>query len=131
MNREYAEQISENEIEPILEEFAQRYVRSEFRSRFLHEAKKKPGQLYNRVCHRIDQIFEERLKSEPTDLPKSGEYLSLYHSGFVVEAWSAFNTYDTLATGGLIISHGGNWFWARSESEVEVSGIDYHSPGHQ
>ncbi|WP_157380589.1 hypothetical protein [Burkholderia ubonensis] len=131
MSREYVKQISEDDIESILEEFAQQYVRSEFRSRFLHEAKKKPGQLYDRVCHRIDQIFEDRLKFEPKSLPKSGQYLSLHNSGFVVEVWSVSNAYAMLATGGLIISHGGNWFWARSESEMGVSGIDYHSPGDQ
>ncbi|WP_407060677.1 hypothetical protein [Burkholderia ubonensis] len=128
MGIEYIKQTSADDIESILEKFVELYVRSEFRSRFLHEAKKKPGQLYGRICHRIDQIFEDRLKSGPMSLPQSGEYLALHNSGFVVETWSAFNAYTMLASGGLIISHGGSWFWARSEPEMRVPGIDYHAP---
>lgn len=131
MSGEGAGKISKGEIESILETFAQRYIRREFRSRFLHEAKKNPGRLNSRVCHRTEQLFEERLKAKLKSLPQSGECLVLYNSGFAIEAWSACDANFVLADGGLIISHGGSWFWARSEPQKGVLGIDYHSPADQ
>lgn len=122
--------ISKDEIESILETFAQRYIRREFRSRFLHEAEKKPYRLESRVCHRAEQLFDEQLKAKPKSLPQSGECLILYSSGFSIEAWSACDA-NLLADGGLVISHGGSWFWARSELGKGMPGIDYHSVADQ
>jgi len=119
--------LSEAAINAILETFAQLYIRGEFRSRFLHEARQKPGQLDARVCHGIEQLFEDRFKMKPRELPKSGVYLILYNTGFKVEAWPADDAALKLAYGGLIISHGGKWFWSRSEPMKGSPEIEYHA----
>lgn len=119
-----ARKVREEDAEEILGVFTARYVRREFQVRFLHEAKKKPSRLLSRVCHEIERIFDSRWKATPECLPQSGEYLALYNTGFAFEPWTACKANHVLADGGLIISQGGEWFWARGE---ELRAAEYHS----
>jgi len=42
-----------------LETFAENFVVSSFRERFVHEAIRKPGKLQGRICHAIHEVFAE------------------------------------------------------------------------
>ena len=46
----------------IPEAFLNKFVRKEFKERFAHEWKKKPGKLNTRICHSADDIFKQQYK---------------------------------------------------------------------
>jgi hypothetical protein len=117
-----------HEISIVLNTFAKLYVRADFRTRFLHEAVKKPGRLYWRICHATEQLFDESLKGAPVRWPTSRHYLSLSHIGIDVQSWGDAEGRPSLDEG-LIIADEGRWFWARSESGQHLPAQDYSSPG--
>jgi len=114
------------ELEPVLQLFTQRYVRTPFSARFVHEATKNPGQLHARICHDIERVFAEQWRAKPQSLPALGKLYVLCNTGFTLQTWSGDWTELALADGGLLIAEGGNWFWARSEPMKQRPGIDYH-----
>jgi hypothetical protein len=117
-----------HEISGALITFAHLYIRADFRTRFLHEAVKKPGRLYWRVCHATEQLFDDRLKGAPVRWPTSQIYLSLSNTGLHVQSWGDAEGRPSLDEG-LIIADEGRWFWARSECGRHLPAQDYSSPG--
>lgn len=126
MNRHDNRHGSHDDLERLLQAFAQRYIRKAFISRFMHEAAKRPQQLHARVCHTPEQLFEDRFKGSPAGLPGTGEFVTLENTGFWIGTWERCEVSLLVAHGGLVIAQGGAWFWARSEPTRQRPGAEYH-----
>lgn len=97
--------------------FAERFVASDYRERFVHEATKKPHTLHRRVCHEIDRLFAGKYKGAATSI-RDGElvFFLTWSSGMIETTWGEAKT--TIARGGgghLVVRANATAFFAEAE----------------
>jgi hypothetical protein len=99
--------------------FAEAFVVSSFRDRFVHEAMKKPQRLATRICHSIEEIFaasfrggESPFEAGDACIPISGTALNPQRC-----RWSDLAPYVRAGAGALIASENCDRFYAETESE--------------
>jgi len=102
----------------VLTIFSSRFVRKEFRARFLHEATKRPVDLHRRICHDIEKVFDHRYKSQAPNFQPSDQCLFLgWSSPIKVISWAeAQATMEGSGGGYLVIKSDGSAFYAETES---------------
>jgi hypothetical protein len=102
----------------VLAIFANRFVRKEFRERFLHEVMKRPKDLHSRICHDIEKVFDSRYKSQPPRFQPSDQCLFLgWFSPITVISWTEAQAEMKTGGGGyLVIKSDGSAFYAETES---------------
>lgn len=105
--------------EVFLTDFAARFVASEFRERFVHEAMKKPQRLATRVCHSIEEVLsgsylpdENPFGPQDVCVPIFGTDLNLQEC-----RWMDLTCYVGHGAGVLIASMACDRFYAETESE--------------
>lgn len=107
----------------VLHAVAEKFVESNFRERFIHEALKKPSKLRARVCHEIDRVFQSRYKGGAVrGIAGERWYLLDSNKGFRESSWEEVISRMKLGIGILAIDSRGNRFYAESEdsSGMEV-----------
>jgi len=106
----------------ILALFAQRFVRREFRKRFLHEATKKPVALHRRICHDMEKVFDPKYRNQTGRFQPSDQCLLLgWFTAIKLTSWEEAQA--TMATGGggyLAIRIDGASFHAETEAYPAV-----------
>jgi hypothetical protein len=108
-----ASPLSKDELAPIIERFAARHLKPEWRKRLSHEALKKPGRLQWRIHHQLPELIDEHFRGAPHRLPQ-GHVLQLATTGFLnIGRITADNEVWSLP--GLLIAEEGNWFRAMNE----------------
>ena len=58
-----------------LKAFTERFILATARERFLHEAKKKPQRLLERICHNAQELFDTSLTGNRFKPIETNEYL--------------------------------------------------------
>ena len=101
----------------ILKEFAERFVEKHFRERFLHEAKKKPGNLHTRICHGIDKVFSARYIGGSIAYHHEDQCLILSGNKIEETTWALAEKQMGTGNGVLIIDATGRKFYAETEAE--------------
>ena len=106
----------------ILTSFSDRFVRKDFRDRFLHEAMKNPRELHRRICHDIEKVFDSRFKGQPASFQPSDQCLFLgWSSPIVTLPWAeAKAKMDSGGGGHLAIKIDGSAFYAETEAYPAV-----------
>jgi len=101
----------------ILAAFATRFVRKEFRERFLHEAAKKPTDLHRRVCHELEKIFDVSYKGGNMPFYAGDQCLFLgWSSPISILSWEEAKARIAAGGGGyLAIKSDGSAFYAEAE----------------
>ena len=97
---------------------AAKFVKHQFRDRFVHEAIKKPERLMARVCTRISDVFEDRFRNGPCTLrPEDPCFLFGLTGRYQQINWSgALQHINNYGGGGyLVIDATGHRFYAQSE----------------
>jgi hypothetical protein len=107
----------------ILTAFASRFVRGEFRERFLHEAAKKPVNLHRRICHDIGKVFDGKYEGHPAHFQAADKCLFLgWSSPFILVSWAEAREKMKAGGGGyLVIKSDGAAFYAETESYPPVA----------
>lgn len=97
--------------------FASRFIRKDFRVRFLHEAVKKPGALHRRICHEIESVIDSSYKGRAAPFQANDQCLFLgWFSNISVRAWSEAKAVIDHGGGGyLVIKSDGSAFYAEAE----------------
>jgi hypothetical protein len=105
------------EISNTLITFAGRFVKEEFRERFLHEAMKKPKDLHQRICHDIEKIFDNSYKGRAAPFQAQDQCLLLgWSSPFTATSWDEAKAKIDQGGGGyLVIKSDGSAFYAEAE----------------
>jgi hypothetical protein len=100
-----------------LARFAERFIRREFRERFLHEAANRPVDLHRRVCHDIEKLFEHRYRDGPVHFRPSDRCLFLgWSAPIAVLSWTEVDAKMSRGGGGhLVIRTDGGGFYAEAE----------------
>jgi hypothetical protein len=115
-----SEKLSESAI-VTLTLFAHRFVRREFRERFLHEAARKPARLHSRICHGIDRVFDDEYRCLDRRQPAffQAHDPCLFFSGrFESVTWAEARAEMDRGGGGyLVIKRDGSAFHAETEGE--------------
>ncbi|AYQ28873.1 MULTISPECIES: hypothetical protein [unclassified Polaromonas] len=103
--------------------FVGRFVKAEFRDRFLHEAVKKPKDLHRRVCHDIEKIFDGSYRGRPAAFQVDDQCLLLgWSSPFTAVSWTdAKAKIDQGGGGYLVVKSDGSAFYAETEGEPGVA----------
>jgi hypothetical protein len=110
----------------VFEIFSARFVRPEFRTRFVHEAVKKPDKLYARVCHNIDDLFKESLANGRCTFNGTDPCIMLAGlKGFRAATWSEAHRLMGLGDGLLVIGSGGTKFYAETEAMQGAPSVSY------
>lgn len=100
-----------------LARFARRFVRPEFRERFLHEARKKPQELHRRICHDIESVIDASFKGQAASIQPQDPCLFLAWFAPVTRmSWHEARTRMASGGGGyLVIKADGSAFYAETE----------------
>lgn len=102
----------------ILELFARHFVVKAFRSRFVHEAIKKPSTLHSRICHRIDDVFPSEFRGRTVRFKSADPCLVLGWSSCIQDkTWGEASKEMNIGGGLLIIDCTGLKFHAETEAE--------------
>jgi hypothetical protein len=110
----------------VFDSFAARFVRSEFRVRFVHEATKKPDKLYARICHNIGDLFEQSFADGNCTFEDSEHCVMLAGlKGFRPATWAEANRLMGLGDGILVIGNSGAKFCAETEAMKGSPAIKY------
>lgn len=110
----------------VYEAFANKYVCSGFRSRFVHEATKKPDKLLSRICHDIESVIESKYRGANFEPSGDPECLALFdHAGFRHMPWSEASQHTELGDGCLIITAQDSGFYAESEATKGYPSTSY------
>ncbi|MDQ7827059.1 MAG: hypothetical protein RDV48_29955 [Candidatus Eremiobacteraeota bacterium] len=108
------------------EKFADRFVKREFRNRFLHEAVKKPQKLHSRICHGIEELFEKSLAGGRCSFEPSERCLVLSgDKGFREAEWAEALDLMGMGEGLLVIGQDGDRFYAESEASKGIISMAY------
>ncbi len=104
-------------LETALVSASQYFVRKEHRERFIHEATRKPEKLMARVCHQIDQLFEDRFSGKTCAPCITNECIIFTLTGRMkISTWSeALEIVERGGGGFLVIDETGKHFLAQSE----------------
>lgn len=97
--------------------FASRFVRCEFRERFLHEARRRPQDLHRRICHDIESVIDASFKGQAASIEPQDPCLFLGWFGPVTRI-SWHEARSRMASGGggyLVIKADGSAFHAETE----------------
>jgi hypothetical protein len=102
----------------ILTTFAALFVKKSFRTRFLHEALKRPQRLHSRICHRITEVFPDDYKDCRVHFMPDAKCLLLDWSPAIHETtWAEAAKQIGMGGGLLIIEASGRKFYAETEGE--------------
>lgn len=102
----------------ILEIFARHFVTKAFRSRFIHEAIKKPSKLHYRICHHIDDVFPSEFRGHTVRFKSGDPCLVLGWSSSIQETtWGEAAKEMNIGGGLLIIDCTGRKFHAETEAD--------------
>jgi hypothetical protein len=100
-----------------LEAFASCFVIEGFRSRFLHEAIKKPDKLHGRICHHIDDVFPEKYRGHLVRFKDDDPCLVLgWGRGIRESTWGEAAHFMSRGGGLLVIDSTGRKFYAETEA---------------
>ncbi len=101
-----------------IETFAKNFVNKQFRTRFVHEAIKKPTDLHRRICHEIDKVFDDKYKSVKHSFNKNEACLFLgWFDELKPLQWE--EAQEKIADNGggyLVINTKGTKFYAETEA---------------
>lgn len=105
------------DLKQVFADFAGRFVRREFRERFVHEALKNPAALHRRVCHEISTVFEDLYSDRAPSFQDSDICLFLgWSSPNLALTWQAAKeTMATVGGGYLVVIADGTAFYAETE----------------
>ena len=109
-----------------LQIFDEKFVISNVRARFLHEALKKPERLHARICHAITELFESKYSGR--ELKSSPEQQCLILSGrkgFTITTWHEASKNIGRGEGLLVVSVDGMSFYAETEATKGKPSISY------
>jgi len=106
----------------ILTDFSNNFVNKSFRTRFVHEAIKKPNDLHRRICHEIDKVFNDKYKSKKHSFKENESCLYLGWFSHTQEmTWSEAKELMSQGGGGyLVINTLGTKFYAETEEYPAV-----------
>lgn len=111
-----------------LETFAENFVVSSFRERFVHEAIRKPGKLQSRICHTIHEVFAETYLSKVCPFRPEDSCIPITGTGvesLKEDLWSNVERSATCGFGLLVIAPDGTKFSAETEAEKSHPSITY------
>lgn len=109
-----------------LRRFADKFILATARERFIHEARKKPQRVLDRVCHNAHELFDTSLKGNRFQPTEADDYLMLSgKSGFIVIQGSQVSRRIGTGEGVLIISMSGEAFYAETEAMRGIPAIEY------
>jgi len=106
------------EKKEILTVFANNFVQKDFRSRFVHEALKKPNDLHRRICHEIEKVFDDKYINKYPTFQKAEPCLFLGWFNKIQElTWKEAEEAMSEGGGGyLVINNKGTKFYAETEA---------------
>ena len=97
--------------------FAARFVIESFRDRFVHEALKKPRKLHERICHQIQDVFNESFKGGVCQFePNESCWVFSSVKSMKETTWQSASKLVGLGDGVLVIGSAGNKFYAETEA---------------
>jgi hypothetical protein len=108
-----------------LETFAENFVVSSFRDRFVHEAIRKPGKLQGRICHAIHEVFVETYLSEVCPFRPEDSCIPITGTGVESLKEDLWSNVATRGFGLLVIAPDGTKFFAETEAEKSHPSITY------
>jgi hypothetical protein len=111
-----------------LETFAENFIVSSFRDRFVHEAIRKPGKLQGRICHAIHEVFVETYLSEVCPFRPEDSCIPITGTGvesLKEDLWSNVEKLATRGFGLLVIAPDGTKFFAETEAEKGHPSLTY------
>ena len=110
----------------LFEVFSTRFVRPEFRDRFVHEAVKKPEKLHARICHSIGDLFEDSLANGQCVFNDAEPCMLLSGlKGFRAATGAEARRLMGLGDGLLVIGSGGGKFYAETEASKGAPSVSY------
>ena len=105
------------ENKEILSNFANSFVNKSFRTRFVHEAIKRPNDLHRRICHEMEKVFDIKYKNRTHAFANEEPCLFLgWFSNIKELTWKEAE--EIMAEGGggyLVINTKGTKFYAETE----------------